>query len=81
MMNSFGAAAVSQRMLWARRIGYAACSWALVFSLLHLYRGIEVATGTLTVPGGAIPTVSNDYGPAGGGNAIESGSARSCDRL
>ena len=44
-----------ERARRARWIGYAACGWALVFSLMHLYWGIEGSTaGRLTGPGGAI---------------------------
>jgi hypothetical protein len=49
-----GASPAGKRARRARWIGYAACSWALLFSLVHLYWGIEVSTGRLTVPGGAI---------------------------
>ncbi len=53
-MNVSGASAAGKRARWARWIGYAACGWALLFFLVHLYWGIEVSTGRLTVPGGAI---------------------------
>jgi hypothetical protein len=45
-------AAAGNGMLRAEWVGYAACGWALVFSFMHLYWGIEAATaGTVTVPG------------------------------
>jgi uncharacterized protein DUF3995 len=53
-LNISGASAAGKRTRWARRIGYAACAWSLIFSLVHLYWGIEVSAGRLTVPGGAI---------------------------
>lgn len=53
-MKSSGASAAGKRTRWARWIGYAACGWALIFSLVHLYWGIEVSTGRLTVPRGAM---------------------------
>jgi hypothetical protein len=56
MVNISGAPAAGKRTRWARRVGYSACAWALLFSLVHLYWGIEVSTGRLTVPGGAIAT-------------------------
>jgi hypothetical protein len=52
MVNRSGASAAGKRTKWARWIGYAACGWALLFSLMHLYWGIEVSTGRLIVPGG-----------------------------
>jgi hypothetical protein len=48
-VNVSGASAAGKRARW---IGYSACGWALLFSLVHLYWGIEVSTGRLTVPGG-----------------------------
>jgi Protein of unknown function (DUF3995) len=54
MVNIAGASAAGKRAKWARRVGYAACAWALLFSLVHLYWGIEVSAGRLTIPGGAI---------------------------
>jgi hypothetical protein len=34
-----GSSTTSKRTRWAIRIGYAACSWALLFALVHLYWG------------------------------------------
>jgi hypothetical protein len=60
MVPISGASAAGKRTRWARRIGYAACAWALLFSLLHLYWGIEVSTGRLTLSSG--PTTALDRG-------------------
>jgi len=54
MVNISGASTAGKRTRWARRVGYAACAWSLLFSLVHLYWGIEVSAGRLTVPGDAI---------------------------
>jgi hypothetical protein len=55
MVNISGASATGNRTRWARWVGYTAFAWALLFSLMHLYWGIEASTtGRLTVPGGAI---------------------------
>jgi len=52
MVDGSGATTAGKRTRWALRIGYAACSWALLFALVHLYWGIEATTGRFTVPGG-----------------------------
>jgi hypothetical protein len=54
MADISGASAAAKRTRWARRAGYAACAWALLFSLVHLYWGIEVSARRLTVPGVAM---------------------------
>ena len=55
MVNISGASATGNRTRWARWVGYTAFAWALLFSLMHLYWGIEASTtGRLTVPGRAI---------------------------
>ena len=55
MVNISGASATGNRTRGARWVGYTAFGWALLFSLMHLYWGIEASTtGRLTVPGGAI---------------------------
>jgi hypothetical protein len=52
MVNISSAPATGDR---TRSVGYTAFAWALLFSLMHLYWGIEASTtGRLTVPGGAI---------------------------
>jgi Protein of unknown function (DUF3995) len=58
MVSISGATTASKRTRWTRWIGYAACGWALLFSLVHLYWGIEISTGQLTVPGGAVTAAS-----------------------
>jgi hypothetical protein len=51
MMHIADTSAIRKRTQRAKWSGYAACAWALIFALMHLYWGIEVATtGTLTVP-------------------------------
>ena len=57
MVNGSGATLASKRTRWVLRIGYAACGWALLFALMHLYWGIEVTTGRLTLPGGTATAV------------------------
>lgn len=53
MVEGSGTPTAGKRTRRAMRIGYAACGWALLFALLHLYWGIEIAAGRLTLPGGA----------------------------
>lgn len=51
MVDRTGSLVISRQVRRAKWFGYAACVWALIFALMHLYWGIEVATtGTLTVP-------------------------------
>jgi len=54
MVNISGTSAAGKRTRWAIWIGYAACGWSLLFSLVHLYWGIKFSTGRPTLPGGAI---------------------------
>lgn len=63
MVNISGASAAGKRTRWALWIGYAAFGWALLFSLVHLYWGIEAATtGRLTVPGGTMSALGRGDG-------------------
>jgi hypothetical protein len=62
MVDGSGATMASKRTRWAIRIGYAACGWALLFALVHLYWGIEVSTGQLTVPSGTATAEGRGHG-------------------
>ena len=62
MKNGSGSSTATKRTRWAIRIGYAACGWALLFALVHLYWGVEVSTGRLTVPGETVTAVGGGHG-------------------
>ncbi len=54
MTNISGTSAAGKRTRRARWTGYAAALWALVFSLMHLYWGIEASTTGRLTAGGSI---------------------------